>query len=53
MICADTFEEKIDDMVEKKKEIASLTASSGEQWLGKMSDDELKDLFALSSAAEK
>lgn len=53
MICSDTFEEKIDAMVEAKREIANLTSETGEKWIGKMDDDELKTLFALSGNIEK
>lgn len=52
MICSDTFEEKIDAMVEAKREIANLTSDRGEKWIGKMNDDELKDLFSLSGIEE-
>jgi SNF2 family DNA or RNA helicase len=50
MICSDTFEEKIDAMVEAKKEIASLTTQQGESWIGKMSDGELREMFSLSAS---
>ena len=40
-----TFEEKIDKMIESKKELADLTVSSGESWIGKLSDKQLRELF--------
>jgi SNF2 family DNA or RNA helicase len=40
-----SFEEKIDDMLTRKRELAELTVSSGESWLARMSHDELKNLF--------
>jgi len=42
-----TFEEKIDTLIQKKKELADLTVSSGENWIGKMSNRELKALIKL------
>ena len=45
---ADTFEEKINDMTESKKELADLTAATGEKWPGDMSNTELNELFALA-----
>jgi SNF2 family DNA or RNA helicase len=43
-----TLEEKIDLMLNSKKELANLAVSSGEQWIGDLSDNELKDLVKLS-----
>ena len=44
-----TFEEKIDEMLKLKKELASLTVTTGEKWIGELSNDELKNLVDLSS----
>lgn len=44
-ITKDTFEERIDAMIQKKKELADLTVSVGENWIGKLSNKELKELF--------
>ena len=46
-ICAGTLEEKIDEMIERKQEIASSIVGTGEGWLTELSNDELKELFAL------
>ena len=43
-----TLEEKINSMLEAKKELADLTVSAGETWLTEMSDSELRDIFNLS-----
>eukprot|EP00173_Palmaria_palmata_P000563 Plantae.Rhodophyta-Palmaria_palmata.ctg1263.p1 GENE.Plantae.Rhodophyta-Palmaria_palmata.ctg1263~~Plantae.Rhodophyta-Palmaria_palmata.ctg1263.p1 ORF type:complete len:157 (-),score=31.01 Plantae.Rhodophyta-Palmaria_palmata.ctg1263:422-892(-) len=51
-ICSDTFEEKIDAMIEAKKEISDLTCGSGETWIGKMNDEELAEIFKLSKSME-
>jgi len=42
-----TFEEKIDEMLNSKKELANLTVSSGEKWIGDLSNKELKEIFKL------
>jgi SNF2 family DNA or RNA helicase len=48
LITLGTFEEKIDEMLKSKKELADLTITAGEQWLTELSDRELKDLFSLA-----
>jgi len=50
-LCAGTLEEKIDEMIERKKGIASAVVGAGEQWLTELSTKELKELFALSREA--
>lgn len=42
-----TFEEKIDKLLQSKKELADLTVSTGEKWIGDMSDGELRNLVKL------
>ncbi|MEM6965918.1 MAG: DEAD/DEAH box helicase, partial [Bacteroidota bacterium] len=42
-----TFEEKINKMLQEKKELANLTVSTGEKWIGEFSDGELRDLLKL------
>lgn len=44
-ITKDTFEEKIDRMIRQKKTLAELTVTSGESWIGKLSNKELEELF--------
>ncbi|GAB4493948.1 MAG: DEAD/DEAH box helicase [Saprospiraceae bacterium] len=46
-ITSATFEEKIDKMIQQKKELANLTVTSGETWIGELSDKELRELFRL------
>ncbi|PWJ43785.1 DEAD/DEAH box helicase [Sediminitomix flava] len=48
LICTGTFEEKIDAMIKSKKELANMTVSTGEQWIGDLKDDELKELVSIS-----
>lgn len=50
-ICAGTLEEKIDDMIERKKDVAEQVVGTGEGWLTELSNKELKDLFALRKEA--
>jgi len=45
MICKDTFEERIDAMIQKKKHLAAMTVASGENWIGKLSNKELREIF--------
>jgi SNF2 family DNA or RNA helicase/uncharacterized Zn finger protein len=48
-ITKNTLEEKIDAMIQDKKELASLTVSKGESWIGALSDRDLKELVVLSA----
>uniref|UniRef100_UPI0011467365 DEAD/DEAH box helicase n=1 Tax=Anaerophaga thermohalophila TaxID=177400 RepID=UPI0011467365 len=48
LITQATFEEKINKMLTNKKELANLTVTAGEKWVGDLSDNELKQLFTLS-----
>lgn len=50
-VCVGTLEERIDDMVAKKRELSRLTVSAGENWIGDLGDDELFDLFRLRDEA--
>lgn len=43
-----TFEERIDSMIQQKKELAQLSVASGEQWIGELSNTELRQLFSLA-----
>lgn len=48
-ITKNTFEEKIDRMIQSKKDLADLTVATGESWIGKLSNKELKELFTPTS----
>ncbi len=50
-LCAGTLEEKIDEMIERKQEVAEQVVGTGEAWLTELSTAELRDLFALSESA--
>ncbi|MBO0856143.1 MAG: DEAD/DEAH box helicase, partial [Nocardia sp.] len=51
LVCVDTIEERVDDMLTGKQELANLTVGSGENWITELSTDELRDLFALGAEA--
>lgn len=46
-----TVEEKIDKMIENKKELAQSIVGSGEGWITEMSMEKLRELFSLSREA--
>lgn len=50
-IVAGTLEERIDEMIERKTEVAAQVVGSGEQWLTELSNDELRDMISLSRNA--
>ncbi|OJJ17112.1 hypothetical protein BKI52_30845 [marine bacterium AO1-C] len=47
MITQGTFEEKINEMIREKQELADLTVNTGENWIGNLSNEALKDIFEL------
>jgi SNF2 family DNA or RNA helicase len=42
-----TFEERINEMIRAKRELAEMTVGSGETWIGQLPPEELKALFRL------
>lgn len=44
-----TFEEKINAIIQDKKQLAELTVGTGEKWISSMSDAELRSIFTLDS----
>jgi SNF2 family DNA or RNA helicase len=50
-VCQGTLEDKIDEMIERKKEIAANVVGAGEGWLTELTNAELKELFALRAEA--
>lgn len=50
-VCSGTLEERIDQLIEQKRELAERIVGSGETWLTELSTDQLKDLFALDRFA--
>ncbi len=47
LICAGTLEEAIDDMIERKKELADRVVAAGEEWLTELSNEELRRILQL------
>ena len=47
-VTAGTFEEKINEMLASKKELADLTVNVGEKWIGDLSSEELDRVLKLS-----
>ncbi len=47
LITEGTFEEKINQLIQNKKELANLTVANGETWIGEYSNADLKELVAL------
>jgi SNF2 family DNA or RNA helicase len=50
-ICAGTLEEKIDEMIGRKQELAEKVVGSGEGWLTELSNKEISELFTLREEA--
>ncbi len=50
LICQNTFEEKINALIQKKKELADMTVSTGEKWIGDLSNQELHELLVLEDS---
>ena len=49
LITLGTFEEKIDEMLKSKKELADLAVYEGEKIITELSDQEIYDIFSLSA----
>ena len=49
LICGGTLEDRIDQMIESKRQLAERTVGSGEAWLTELSTAELSEVFRLSS----
>nr|WP_303715235.1 DEAD/DEAH box helicase [Methanoculleus marisnigri] len=47
MIAAGTLEERIDMLLEEKKALADRVTGTGEDWIGSLSTDQLRDLLTL------
>ncbi|MEO6324797.1 MAG: DEAD/DEAH box helicase, partial [Thermoanaerobaculia bacterium] len=50
-VCHGTLEERIDRMIEEKKDLAQNIIGTGESWIADMSDAQLAELVALSKDA--
>lgn len=50
-VCSGTLEERIDMMIEQKRELAENVIGAGEQWLTEMSATQLREIFSLRADA--
>jgi SNF2 family DNA or RNA helicase len=51
LVCAGTVEERIDLMLERKKELAERVVGAGESWLTELSTADLREIVRLSTDA--
>jgi superfamily II DNA or RNA helicase len=50
LVTAGTIEERISELLDRKRALADTVVSSGETWITELGDDEIRDLVALSTA---
>ena len=50
-ICSGTLEEKINDIIESKQQLAEQTIGTGEEWLSNLDSDKLRELLILERNA--
>lgn len=50
-VCTGTLEERINDMLESKKQLAEQTVDAGENWLTELDTDQLRNLLLLDRNA--
>ncbi|MFC1433572.1 DEAD/DEAH box helicase [Streptacidiphilus sp. N1-3] len=50
-VCVGTVEERVDRMIEGKRALAEAVVDTGENWLGDLSADSLREVLALSEDA--
>lgn len=50
-VCTGTLEERINDVIESKKQLAEQTVDAGEDWLTEMNTDQLRSLLILDRNA--
>jgi len=47
-ISKNTFEEKINLLINSKKDLADMTVNTGEKWIGELNNQEIEALFSIS-----
>ncbi|WP_212764263.1 DEAD/DEAH box helicase [Streptomyces sp. I05A-00742] len=52
LVTADTFEERVDALLESKRSLADAVVGTGETWLAELDDDALRTLVRLADDAE-
>jgi hypothetical protein len=53
LVTAGTVEERVADLLERKRALADTVVGAGEQWITELGEDELRELVALSATAEE
>ncbi len=53
LVTAGTIEERVADLLERKRALADAVVGAGEQWITELGDDELRELVALSAVGEE
>ncbi len=48
LITRNTFEERINEMIQLKRELAELSVGTGENWIGNLDNKALREVFSLS-----
>ncbi|SLJ83206.1 helicase [Mycobacteroides abscessus subsp. abscessus] len=51
LVCVDTIEERIDEMITGKSRLADLAVDAGENWITELGTEELRELFTLGAEA--
>ena len=49
MVCSDTLEERIDQIIAGKSALAAEVVGEGETWIGKLDDDQLMELMRFGA----
>jgi SNF2 family DNA or RNA helicase len=50
-LCAGTIEERVNQMLEAKRDLAARIVGQGEQWITEMNNEQLRELFSLAPNA--
>jgi non-specific serine/threonine protein kinase len=53
LVCEGTLEERIAELIDSKRELASAVLGTGEQWLTELSTEDLRALVSLSPGASR
>jgi SNF2 family DNA or RNA helicase len=48
MVCEGTLEERIDQLLDEKRELFKTVVGSGERWVTELDDDQLRELVMLA-----
>jgi hypothetical protein len=53
LVTAGTVEERVADLLERKRALADTVVGAGEQWITELGEDELRELVVLSATGEE